>query len=59
MRLTGAREKVHSCGGVLARESVGKVEGRLLLFVDSADSADTAEILGDVAKLAEPDCGWL
>ncbi len=36
-----------------------KVEGRWLLCVDNADGADTAEILGDVAKLAKPNHGWL
>ncbi len=35
-----------------------KVEGRWLLCVDNADSADAAEILGEVAKLAGPN-GWL
>ncbi len=36
-----------------------KVEGRWLLCVDNADSADTAEILGDVAEITGPGCGWL
>ncbi len=41
------------------RRAFAEVEGRWLLCVDNADCAETAEILGDVAKLAEPNCGWL
>ncbi len=40
-------------------QELQKSEVRWLLCVDSSDSADTAEILGDVAKLAEPECGCL
>ncbi len=39
--------------------ALGKVEGRWLLCFGSAVNADTAEILGDIARLAEPECGWL
>ncbi len=41
------------------RRELRKVEGRWLLCVDNADSAESAEILGEVAKLAEPKYGWL
>ncbi len=36
------------------RRALGKVEGRWVLCVDNADRADSAEILGEVAKLAGP-----
>ncbi len=39
--------------------ALGKVEGRWLLCVDNADCGDSAEILGDVAKLVGPEHGWL
>ncbi len=41
------------------RRALGKGEGRWLLCVDNADSAGTAEILGEVAMVAEPKYGWL
>ncbi len=49
---------MYSGGGLFVEESTGKVEGRWLLCVDNADSADSAELLGEVAKLVGP-TGWL
>ncbi len=40
------------------RRALGEVAGRWLLCVDNADSADTGEILGEIAELAGSN-GWL
>ncbi len=53
-------EREKSCTRAVVRSlrrTLGKVEGRWLLCVDNADSADTAEVLGEVAKLRSRNVG--